>query len=137
MRGSGAFPVPEILDGPTELNSRFRYRLHTPVALFAALLSSSVVHAGVNVNTASPARIAQDNEATDRFIVRFRDRTADPRPKLAAIGNVFGERLEHVRAMSGDAHVVRLGRRVMRLEARELARRLAADPRIASIEPDA
>jgi serine protease len=39
--------------------------------------------------------------------------------------------------MSGQAHVVRLGRRVMRQEARELVRRLAADPRIESIEPDA
>ena len=119
------------------LTSRLRHRLPAHLALVAALLSSSVATAGVNVNGTAPARLAQDNELTDRFIIKFRDRGGEPRQKLTAIGNVFGERLEHVRPMSGDAYVVRLGRRVMRLEARELARRLASDVRIESIEPDA
>ena len=49
---------------------------------------------------------------------------------------VAGCRLEHLRAMSGGAHVVRLTRRMMRAEARETARLLQTDPEILSIEPD-
>ncbi|HEX6361966.1 MAG TPA: S8 family peptidase, partial [Albitalea sp.] len=52
------------------------------------------------------------------------------------IGAVFGERLAHVRAMSGGHHVMRLGRRVGRAEAREVARLLRADARFALVEPD-
>jgi hypothetical protein len=77
-----------------------------------------------------------DSEQTDRFIVRLRDPSADPRPRLAALGGRFGERLEHLRAMSGGAHVVRLARRMMRAEARETARLLRSDPDLLSIEPD-
>ncbi len=117
------------------MNACPRYHLKT-LALLATLLSSGIAHAGVNADRAAPAQLVQDSDSTDRFIVRFRDRNGDPRPKLTAIGSAFGERLDHVRPMSGDAHVVRLGRRVMRLETRELVRRLATDPRIASIEPD-
>jgi serine protease len=77
-----------------------------------------------------------DSEQTDRFIVRLREPSADPRPRLAALGGRFGERLEHLRAMSGGAHVVRLARRMMRAEARETARLLRSDPDLLSIEPD-
>ena len=113
-------------------------RISRAIALLAALAASVVpAFAGVNLNTAAPLRIAADEQVVDRFIVRFRDPSADPRARLAAIGPMFGERLDHVRAMSGGAHVVRLGRRVMGVEAREVAQRLRTDPRIASIEPDA
>ncbi len=112
-------------------------RLAKRLTLFAALLSSAVAYAGVNVNGPSNQLTSPESDDTDRFIVKLRDARSDPRSKLAAIGGTFGERLDHLRAMSGGAHVVRLGRRVMRLEARELARRLATDPRIESIEPDA
>ena len=116
------------------------FRLHhrplsAAAALLAALFSTSAA-AGVNLATAPPVRMAADLQDLDRFIVRFRDPAGDPRPRLAAIGPMFGERLEHLRAMSGGAHVVRLGRRVMGVEAREIARRLRSDPRIAWVEPD-
>ena len=82
------------------------------------------------------ALVDEQTELNDRFILRFKQAGTEPSARLAAIGGVFCERLEHVRQMSGDAHVVRLGRRVMRREARDVARLLASDDRIASIEPD-
>ncbi len=88
------------------------------------------------MNVGRPIQAAADTDFADRFIVKLRDRAGDPRPHLAAIGAVFGERLDHVRSMSGGADVVRLGRRVQRLEAREVARLLATDARVTSIEPD-
>jgi serine protease len=99
-------------------------------------LSSSPALAGNEVGKPASAALRADADGTDRFIVKLRDPAADPRPALAAIGGTFGERLEHVRRMSGGAHVVRLGRRVMNLEAHAVAGRLRSDPRVVLIEPD-
>ncbi|MFL6662638.1 MAG: S8 family peptidase [Rhizobacter sp.] len=107
--------------------------------LLAALLPASVPFPSVAGATAGgplAAAAVDPNEAVDRFIIRLRDGAADPQPALAGIAGTFGERLDHVRAMSGGTHVVRLGRTVARQEAQEIARLLRADPRIASIEPD-
>jgi len=99
-----------------------------------------LAHAGVDIAAGSPsgaaATAAAANDTVDRFIVKLRDSRADPRASLNAIGATFGERLDVVRAMSGGAHVARLGRRVMKLEAREVARLLRSDPRVLSVEPD-
>ncbi len=111
-------------------------RLVGSIAFLSTLLSGLPAHAGASIDTAAPARAASVTETTDRFIVVLRDSRADPRPALAAIGGTFGERFEYLRGMSGGAHVVRLGRRVFQAEARQIARLLAADPRIALIEPD-
>lgn len=92
--------------------------------------------AGTRLDVQKPLLVAADQQLVDRFIVRLRDPSGDPRARLAAIGPMFGERLTQVRAMSGNAHVVRLGRQVMGAEARAVARQLASDPRIESIEPD-
>ncbi len=111
---------------------------HFPAFVLAALgvLAHDAARAGGAVGNV-PIQATADIDSVDRFIVRLRDPGADLRTQLAAIGGVFGERLDPIRAMSGGAHVVRLGRRVMRAEAREVARLLRADSRIASIEPDA
>jgi serine protease len=98
-------------------------------------LSSHAGHAlGTPLDTASAAVDPSGDD--DRFIIRLRDATADPRVALPRIGATFGERLDHVRAMSGGQHVVRLGRKVGRSEAREIARLLRSDARIADAEPD-
>lgn len=109
------------------------------LALVTPLIISGA-HAGTNVDNGRPAlpdasQAAADS--TDRFIVKLRDPNADPRTLMPAVGAVLGERLDHLRAMSGGAHVVRLGRRVTHAEAAVLARRLKADPRVALVEPDA
>ena len=96
-------------------------RLSLVLLSLLSSLSSSPVLAGNEVGKAQPAALRPDTDSTDRFIVKLRDPAADPRPALAAIGGTFGERLEHVRRMSGGAHVVRLGRRVMNLEAHAVA----------------
>src|SRR4051812_45380674 len=99
-------------------------------------LSSTLAVAGQDVSKGRSAAPLTELESTDRFIVKLRDPNADPSAALAAIGGTFGERLQHVRRMSGGAHVVRLGRRVMNLEARTVAGRLRGDPRVALFEPD-
>jgi len=99
-------------------------------------LSSTLAVAGQDVSKAGSAASLTELESTDRFIVKLRDPNADPSAALAAIGGTFGERLQHVRRMSGGAHVVRLGRRVMNLEARTVAGRLRGDPRVVLFEPD-
>ncbi|MEO6745191.1 MAG: S8 family peptidase, partial [Caldimonas sp.] len=107
-------------------------------ALAAALAGTASMPSRAGSETARPlvAEAPVDAEQTDRFIVRLRDPSADPRPRLVALGGRFGERFEHLRAMSGNAHVVRLARRMVRAEARETARRLRSDPDLLSIEPD-
>jgi len=106
--------------------------------LVAALgVASTVALAGSAVEraTASVAASADDGRS-ERFIVKLRDSGADPRARLASIGGRFGERFELVRPMSGGGHVVKASRRMMRAEARELARTMRADPDLLSIEPD-
>ena len=96
-------------------------------------------HAGLNVATGTPTTAnaaAASDDTVDRFIVRLRDSRADARLSIAAVGATFGERLEIVRAMSGGAHVARLGRRVMKRDAHDVARLLRSDPRVLSVEPD-
>ena len=106
--------------------------------ILLALLSSlsTLAVAGQDVSKGRSAASVPELESTDRFIVKLRDPNADPSAALAAIGGTFGERLQHVRRMSGGAHVVRLGRRVMNLEARTVGSRLRADPRVVLFEPD-
>ena len=113
-------------------------RRSIPSLVLALCVAVPLAHAGVNVSAGTPATpsAAEAGGTVDRFIVRLRDGRADPRASIAAVGASFGERLDTVRAMSGGAHVVRLGRRVMRGEAQAVARLLRSDPRILSIEPD-
>jgi len=109
-----------------------------PLAL-ALACALPLAHAGVDVAVGTPATAiatTTDHDTVDRFIVRLRDGRADPRASISAVGASFGERLEIVRAMSGGAHVARLGRRVMKSEARAVARLLLSDPRVLSAEPD-
>lgn len=117
---------------PTALTFMSRFALLAGIALLPL-----AVQAGAESTTSLRAPVDEQTELNDRFIVRFKKASTDQRTRLDAIGNAFGERLEHVREMSGNAHVVRLGRRVMRREALDMARLLASDDRIASIEPDA
>ena len=102
-------------------------------------LRPALAHGGVHAATGTPptaSATAFANDTVDRFIVKLRDSRADPRASISAVGAAFGERLEIVRAMSGGAHVARLGRRVMKGEAQAVARLLRSDPRVLSVEPD-
>ncbi|MEO6897480.1 MAG: S8 family peptidase [Caldimonas sp.] len=101
----------------------------------------SFAHAGSNVQAGTPASVnaaaaGADSQTVNRFIVKLRDNHVDAGASVAAVGAAFGERLDLVRAMSGGAHVVRLGRRVMRGDAPAVARLLRSDPRVLWVEPD-
>ena len=109
------------------------------LALCSAL--PDLADAGTNVQAGTPASAhaaaaAADSQTVDRFIVKLRDNRVDARASVAAVGAAFGERLDLVRAMSGGAHVVRLGRRVARGDAPAVARLLRSDPRVLWVEPD-
>ncbi|MCY7316456.1 MAG: S8 family peptidase [Rubrivivax sp.] len=107
------------------------------LALSACLvIAPFAARAGADASASLRQLVDEPTELNDRFILRFKQPGTEYRARLTAIGGVFGERLEYVREMSGGAHVVRLGRRVMRRDAHEVARLLAGDDRIASIEPD-
>src|SRR5213075_515332 len=114
----------------------FRSTLPIAVSLACAF---PLAHAGVNAATGTPLAAnptASETDTVDRFIIQLRDGRADPRASIAAVGAVFGERLAVVRAMSGGAHVARLGRRVTKGEAHAVARLLRSDPRVLLVEPD-
>lgn len=84
-----------------------------------------------------PAPVIPD-DATDQLIIRLRDPSAVNLPaRMQAVGAAMGIRLAHVRAMSGNAHVVRMGQRLRRADAHALAWRLAGNATVLSVEPDA
>ena len=76
-------------------------------------------------------------DSTDRLIVKLRN-TVEARPdlRIAEIGSRMGERIRHLRAMSGGSQVVMLPSRMSRADAKAVARRLARDPSVAFVEPD-
>jgi serine protease len=77
------------------------------------------------------------DEQTQQLIVTMRDRSAVDMPRrVREVGASAAMALSHVRTMSGNAHVVRLERRMSRADAHRIARLLALDPRVQAVEPD-
>jgi serine protease len=80
---------------------------------------------------------ASADEQTQQLIVTMRDQSPDDMPRrVREVGASAAMALSHVRSMSGNAHVVRLERRMGHADARRLARLLALDPRVQAVEPD-
>ena len=80
-------------------------------------------------------------ESTDRLIVRLREpetgvAAASASSRLDRVAGRVGARLQRLRGMSGNAHVVQLSRLHSRAEAAALARQLALDPDVQYAEPD-
>ena len=80
-------------------------------------------------------------ESTDRLIVRLREpetgvAAASASSRLDRVAGRMGARLQRLRGMSGNAHVVQLSRLHSRAEAAALARQLALDPEVQYAEPD-
>ncbi|MBA2690649.1 MAG: S8 family peptidase, partial [Burkholderiales bacterium] len=106
--------------------------------LLALAISSALsypVQAGQDVQ-ALPAVQANQINTTDRLIVKFHTPSANIGTRIKALGATKGANLTHSRAMSGGAHVARLGQRISHVEARALAKQLAANPDVAYVEPD-
>jgi len=78
---------------------------------------------------------------TDQLIVKLRDpQTARARilgaGHMSRLNSAAGVTLQHFRAMSGDAHVLKLPHRMTVTEAQAIAVRLSADPGVEYAEPD-
>jgi serine protease len=111
------------------------------------LVTASVVGVAVPGSTAAMAgapttvTATTARDATDRIIVKFRDRALGRASVLGAdtvgaLSQRAGMPLAHFRAMSGDAQVLALPVRLPLAEVEALARRLAADPAVEYAEPD-
>ena len=80
-------------------------------------------------------------ESTDRLIIRLREpdtgvAAASATSRLDRVAGRVGARLQRLRGMSGNAHVVQLSRLHSRAEAAALARQIALDPEVQYAEPD-
>ena len=79
----------------------------------------------------------QPDDGTDQLIVKMRDPSPrDISNRIRALGDSAGVALSHKREMSGSSHVVKLSKKLTQNEAGAVARRLAADPNVAFVEPD-
>ena len=102
---------------------------------FPLVCASMTATAGVNVN--ATASILPD-ETTDRLIIKFRDLpNSNVQARVHALSTSAAMAVEHVRPMSGNAHVVRLARRIGLRDARAVVARLRSDPAVAIAEVDA
>lgn len=120
----------------------FLRRLVPAFATFAvaAWLSSSPALAGGPAAVPPPVELSII-ESTDRLIVRLREPEAGvvaaaPTTRVEQIAGRVGVRLQRLRSMSGNAHVVQLSRLHSRVEAAAIARQLAQDPDVLYAEAD-
>ncbi|MDD5630090.1 MAG: S8 family peptidase, partial [Elusimicrobia bacterium] len=103
------------------------------------LLAGALPAAG---QAAAPRRSRpEDQERTDRLIVKFRDRKAARAAALTAAGlgplsAAAGVRLAHHGRMSGDAQVLRLPDRMPLAQVEALLEKIRRDPSVEYAEPD-
>jgi serine protease len=116
-------------------NSRlFKFRL----ILGALLLVTTLAAGGYSVVVATPGDIL-----TNQIIIKYGP-TANATDhngqikidKMNALATAAGETLTYKRAMSGDAHVLRLPTRMSSASVEAIARKLAALPNVEYAEPD-
>jgi serine protease len=80
---------------------------------------------------------AQATTSTDRFIIKLREpSTRDIERRIQDIGRTSMGGVTYLRRMSGNSDVVKVPRKLQKVEAEEIARRLRAHPGVASAEPD-
>jgi serine protease len=153
--GSKPFPVPTRLHGwaaasvladtawtsepeSTALEKFLAGALSAAVCAFSSAIPASNAVAGVRSDVLGQAlALAIADDTTDRLIVTLRDPSGAALPaRLRAVGAAMGVPLTHVRAMSGNAHVVRMSRRMGRAEAHAMTWKLAGDASVLRVEPD-
>lgn len=116
-------------------NSSKRASRSTLCAILAAA-SITPALAGLQTDFGSVTPASADDQ-TQQLIITMRDQSPDEMPRrVREVGASAAVALSHVRKMSGNAHVVQLDRRMRHADARRLAKLLAADPRVQSVEPD-
>jgi subtilisin family serine protease len=86
-------------------------------------------------------QVSSHRDYTDQLIIKHRDPSVARAAVLSSkhvdsLSTSAGLRLKHFRAMSGDAHIVKLPHRMTLAEAEKIAKRLNADPAVEYAEPD-
>ncbi len=111
--------------------------------LVAVLIAGAGIPASGGASAGGPADATASltRDATDRIIVKFRDRslaraTVLGADAVSALSRRAGMPLAHFRPMSGDAQVLALPARMPLTEVQALVKRLAADPAVEYAEPD-
>ena len=118
------------------MNTSLKWARHGAWCAALAAASISPALAGLQADFGSLAPASADDH-TQQLIITMRDRSTSEIPRrVRDVGASAAVALAHVRQMSGDAHVVRLDRRMRRADVHALARLLAADPRVQNVEPD-
>src|SRR4030067_650413 len=129
-----------LLGSLAVINNKWFVVLASVATLSGALLISlPMAQAGGAFVTATPG--TGKEIPPDRIIVKLRDtqmaRAASLAPAhVAGLSASAGMALTHVRAMSGDAQVLKLPRRMPLAEVAAIARQLSADPQVEYAEPD-
>ena len=110
----------------------------TALAAFAAFFICLHAFAGGPINSASANQNQnQIDEATDQLIIKMRDPSiSNIAERIRGVGASSSVLLTHLREMSGNSHVVKLGQKLKYLDVEAVARRLAANPNVLSAEPD-
>jgi serine protease len=118
------------------MNNSSKWASRSACCAILATASITPALAGLQTDFGSLAPASADDQ-TQQLIITMRDQSPDEIPRrVREIGASAAVVLSHVRKMSGNAHVVHLERRMRHADARRLARLLAADPRVQSVEPD-
>ena len=108
----------------------------TALAAFATFSICIHAFAGGPINSVAASQ-NQNDDATDQLIVKMRDpSTNDIANRIRGVGASSAVLLTHLREMSGNSHVVKLPQKLRKSEVDALARRLAADPNVLSVESD-
>lgn len=114
--------------------------------LASGMLSSGMAHSQFEMNDADNILLTDlmaPQIPVDQLIIKYRDteKAALEGPtqvnEMERLSSVAGIDLAYARAMSGDAHVLRLPKRMSESDVAIIAARLAALPDVAYAEPDA
>jgi len=131
-RGTGI----KLTGAAAAMKTSLKWTSRGACCVILATASISPALAGLQTDFGFVAPASADDQ-TQQLIITMRDQSpADMPRRVRDVGASAAVELSHVRQMSGNAHVVRLEKRMHRADAHALARRLAADPRVQNVEPD-
>ena len=111
------------------------------VLMLVVTLPNNLLGKDLTLNEDSP-NLVDLNSRTNQIIIKFNENTANKIPaitmdqQISLLSNAVGEELTYARAMSGDAHVLKLSDWMSVAEVEKLASNLSELPSVAYAEPD-
>ena len=115
------------------MSSRVAAKACLALVLFLASLSA---FAAIPLSVASVGQ-GNNDDATDQFIIKLRDTSStEIARRIQEVAGSAAVSLTYLRQMSGSSHVVKVPQKLRNLDASALARLLALNPSVASVEPD-